>query len=47
MPREVALQVGITVRVVQRILVGLIHADVVRFEKEGRSNRYIIELIRI
>jgi DNA-binding transcriptional regulator LsrR (DeoR family) len=42
--REMALQVGITERAVQRILVGLVQADVVRVEKNGRRNRYIINL---
>ena len=39
-----ALHVGITERAVQRILVGLVHADVIRIKKEGRRNRYIIDL---
>ena len=42
--RDMALQVGITERAVQRILVGLVQADVIRIEKEGRRNRYIIDL---
>ena len=42
--REMAIHVGITERAVQRILVGLIQADVIRVKKNGRRNRYIIDL---
>jgi DNA-binding transcriptional regulator PaaX len=37
-----ALQVGITERAVQRILVRLVEAGVICVEKSGRRNRYTI-----
>ena len=42
--REIALNVGITERAVQRILVKLVEAHVITVEKEGRRNRYTIDL---
>lgn len=42
--REIAVQVGITERAVQRILAKLIRSDVVRIRKEGRRNRYDLNL---
>ncbi|MBT8069000.1 MAG: winged helix-turn-helix transcriptional regulator [Xanthomonadales bacterium] len=40
--RQMALQVGITERAVQRILARLIEAGVISVEKAGRRNRYTI-----
>lgn len=40
--RDVALEVGITERAVQRIIAELEEADVLTKEKEGRRNRYLI-----
>jgi len=42
--RQIALQVGITERAVQRILVKLVTAGVVSVKKAGRRNRYKIAL---
>jgi len=42
--REIALQVGITERAVQRILAKLITAGVVEVRKEGRRNYYELDL---
>jgi len=42
--REIAIQVGITERAVQRILTKLVSADVVRVRREGRRNRYELDL---
>ena len=42
--RQIAHQVGITERAVQRILAKLDSAGVIRVEKTGRCNRYIIHL---
>jgi len=42
--REMALQVGITERAVQRILAKLVAAGVVEVKKEGRRNYYELEL---
>ena len=42
--REMALQVGITERAVQRILAKLVVADVVKVKKEGRRNYYELDL---
>lgn len=41
--REIANQVGITERAVQRIVKRLVEAGVLRIEKEGRRNRYEID----
>lgn len=41
--QQIALQVGITERAVQRILVKLLDAEVISVEKEGRRNRYKID----
>ena len=41
--RQMSIQVGITERAVQRILVRLAKAGVIRVEKEGRRNRYTID----
>jgi DNA-binding MarR family transcriptional regulator len=40
--RDVAAQVGITERAVQRIVLELEQADMLRREREGRRNRYRI-----
>lgn len=40
--REVALQVGITERAVQRIIADLEEGGVIRREKVGRQNHYAI-----
>lgn len=40
--RDVAAQVGITERAVQRIILDLEQADMLRREREGRRNRYRI-----
>ena len=42
--REMALQVGITERAVQRILAKLVVAGVVKVKKEGRRNYYELDL---
>lgn len=42
--REIAIQVGITERAVQRILTKLVSAGVVAVRKEGRRNRYELDL---
>jgi predicted transcriptional regulator len=42
--RQIAIQVGITERAVQRILAKLISAGVVSVGKEGRRNRYELDL---
>jgi len=42
--REIAIQVGITERAVQRIVTRLISAGVVTVKKEGRRNRYELDL---
>lgn len=42
--RQMAHQVGITERAVQRILAKLVAAGVIRVEKIGRRNSYIIDL---
>ena len=42
--REIAVQVGITERAVQRIVTRLISAGVVTVKKEGRRNRYELDL---
>ena len=42
--REIAIQVGITERAVQRILTKLIAAGVVTVSKEGRRNSYALDL---
>lgn len=42
--REIAIQVGITERAVQRILTKLIAAGVVKVSKEGRRNSYTLDL---
>lgn len=42
--REIAIQVGITERAVQRIVTRLISAGVVTVKKEGRRNSYDIDL---
>ena len=41
--RQMALQIGITERAVQRILVKLMQAGVISVEKEGRCNLYTID----
>ena len=41
--RQMALQVGITERAVQRILARLVRAGVISVEKDGRRNRYAID----
>jgi DNA-binding transcriptional regulator LsrR (DeoR family) len=42
--REIAIQVGITERAVQRILAKLITAGVIEVRKEGRRNKYDLDL---
>ena len=42
--REIAIQVGITERAVQRIVTKLIAAGVVEVSKEGRRNSYTLDL---
>lgn len=44
--REIALQVGITERAVQRIITRLISAGVVKVSKEGRRNSYKLNLMQ-
>ena len=40
--RQVAIQVGITERAVQRIIADLEEADIIEREKVGRQNQYSI-----
>ena len=42
--REIAIQVGITERAVQRIVTRLVEARVLEVKKEGRRNRYYLDL---
>lgn len=42
--REMAMQVGITERAVQRIVSRLVAAGIVNVVKDGRRNRYTIDL---
>lgn len=42
--REMAIQVGITERAVQRIVTRLIKADVLKVKKVGRRNNYEMDL---
>jgi DNA-binding transcriptional regulator LsrR (DeoR family) len=42
--RQIAAQVGITERAVQRIVAKLIRAGIVTVKKEGRRNRYELNL---
>jgi len=42
--REIAIRVGITERAVQRIVTKLAEASVVKIKKEGRRNRYELDL---
>ena len=42
--REIAIQVGITERAVQRIVTRLISAGVVKVSKDGRRNIYELDL---
>lgn len=42
--REIAVQVGITERAVQRIMIKLISAGVVKVSKDGRRNSYKLDL---
>jgi len=42
--REIAIQVGITERAVQRILVKLVTAGLIEVRKEGRRNKYDLDL---
>lgn len=42
--REIAIQVGITERAVQRIVKRLVEAGVLTIRKEGRRNNYEIDL---
>ena len=42
--REIAIQVGITERAVQRIMTKLIAAGVVTVSKKGRRNSYTLDL---
>lgn len=42
--RNIALQVGITERAVQRLLARMAEAGVVTVEKQGRRNRYQLNL---
>jgi len=42
--REIASQVGITERAVQRIIKRLVQASVLKIEKIGRRNRYELNL---
>jgi len=42
--REIAVQVGITERAVQRIVKKLVEAGVLKVEKIGRRNRYDLDL---
>ncbi len=40
--RDIAVEVGITERAVQRILSELIEADFLKVKKKGRRNNYIV-----
>jgi len=42
--REIAIQVGITERAVQRIVKKMVEAGVLNVEREGRRNRYELNL---
>ena len=42
--REMAIRVGITERAVQRIVKKMVKAGVLKVEKEGRRNRYELDL---
>jgi len=42
--REIAVSVGITERAVQRIVKKMVEAGVLKVEKEGRRNRYELDL---
>jgi DNA-binding MarR family transcriptional regulator len=42
--REIAIRVGITERAVQRIVRKMVEAGVLKVEKEGRRNRYELDL---
>jgi len=42
--REIAIRVGITERAVQRIVKKMVEADVLKVGKEGRRNRYELDL---
>lgn len=42
--REMAIRVGITERAVQRIVKKMVDANVLNVEKEGRRNRYELDL---
>ncbi len=42
--REIAIRVGITERAVQRIVKKMVDAGVLKVEKEGRRNRYELDL---
>jgi DNA-binding transcriptional ArsR family regulator len=42
--REIAIQVRITERAVQRIVTKLLRAGIVKIKKEGRRNRYELDL---
>ena len=42
--REIAILVGITERAVQRIVTKLLRAGIVKVKKEGRRNRYELDL---
>ena len=42
--REIAVQVGITERAVQRIVKKMVDAGVLTIEKQGRRNRYELDL---
>lgn len=42
--RDIAVQVGITERAVQRIMTKLISAGVVKVSKDGRRNSYKLDL---
>ncbi len=42
--REIALRVGITERAVQRIVTRLVQAGVLTVRKDGRRNRYELDL---
>jgi DNA-binding MarR family transcriptional regulator len=42
--REIAIKVGITERAVQRIVMRLVEAGVLKVMKDGRRNRYELDL---
>ena len=42
--REIAISVGITERAVQRIVTKLLKAGIVKVKREGRRNRYELDL---